>query len=183
LIVPEGVTLVLDLGRDETISLGDSIQLEPFYNFDPASWTWTPTDGLIRPDSISTYAAPTSTTLYQLEMIDAKGCRISDQVRIIVTENIPAYLPTAFSPNEDGRNDVFMIFGKGIEEVESFQVFDRWGNQVFADGGFLPNDPAHGWDGRVNGEPLNAAVFVYWVRLRLTSGKSVQLEGEVLLLR
>ncbi|RMF01798.1 MAG: gliding motility-associated C-terminal domain-containing protein, partial [Bacteroidetes bacterium] len=185
LLVPEAATLALDfrLDEEETILLGDSLLLFPTYNFVPASWTWTPTVGLTQPDSVRTFAAPTTTTRYRLEMQDTNGCVVSEQVLIIVDEQVPVYIPSAFSPNGDGHNDRLVIFGKGIEEVETFQIFDRWGNQVFADGGYQANDPDRGWDGQLNGSPLNAGVFVYWARLRLSGGQRFDLQGEVLLLR
>jgi gliding motility-associated-like protein len=182
--VPEGQLLQLELGDDETIQLGDSVLIDPLYDFTPASWTWTPTEGLSQPDTFVTYAAPTETTIYQLEMADANGCTVSDIIRIFVEQDINVYIPTVFSPNGDGSNDVLMIFaGQGVAEIESFQIFDRWGNQVFIQGPFQPNDPLYGWDGRLNGEEMNAAVFVYFAQVRLITGEVVILKGDVVLLR
>ncbi len=182
--VPEATALQLELGDDEVIKLGDSILLDPQFDFTPASWTWTPTIGLSQPDTFITYAAPLETTVYQLEMMDENGCEVSDIIRIIVERDLNVFIPSAFSPDDDGTNDVFMIFaGQGVEEVESFQIFDRWGNQVFFKGPFQPNDPLYGWDGTHNGQDMNAAVFVYFAEVRLITGEVVLLEGEVLLLR
>lgn len=182
--IPEGQLLQLELGDDETIQLGDSVLLNPLYDFVPASWTWTPTEGLSQPDTFVTYAAPTETTIYQLEMADANGCTASDIIRIFVEQDINVYIPTAFSPDGDGSNDVLMIFaGQGVAEIESFQIFDRWGNQVYINGPFQPNDPLYGWDGRLNGEEMNAAVFVYFAQVRLVTGEVVILKGDVVLLR
>lgn len=182
--VPEATALQLELGEDETIKLGDSILLDPQFDFTPASWTWTPIVGLSQPDTFVTYAAPLETTVYQLEMADENGCTVSDIIRIIVERDLNVYVPSAFSPDGDGTNDVFMIFaGQGVEEVESFQIFDRWGDQVFFKGPFQPNDPLYGWDGTHNGQDMNAAVFVYFAEIRLVTGERVMLEGEVLLLR
>ena len=182
--VPEGVELQLDLGEDEIIQLGDSVEIRPQFDFIPAEWTWTPLEGLSQPDTFITFVAPLQSTIYQLEMIDANGCTVSDLIRITVEKDIDVFIPSAFSPDGDGTNDIFTIFsGQGVEEVESFQIFDRWGNQVFFKGPFQPNDPLFGWDGTHNGEPLNAAVFVYFAEVRLITGEVVLLEGEVMLLR
>jgi gliding motility-associated-like protein len=182
--IPEGQLLQLELGEDETIQLGDSLLLNPQFDFTPTSWTWTPTEGLSQPDTFVTYAAPTETTIYQLEMADANGCTVSDIIRIFVEQDINVYIPSAFSPNGDGSNDVLMIFaGAGVAEIEIFQVFNRWGNQVYINGPFQPNDPLYGWDGKLNGEEMNAAVFVYVAQVRLITGEVVVLKGDVVLLR
>ncbi|MEL6837507.1 MAG: gliding motility-associated C-terminal domain-containing protein, partial [Bacteroidota bacterium] len=182
--VPEALELQLELGDDEVIQVGDSILIKPQIDFAPASWTWTPTNGISQPDTFITFVAPLETTIYQLELVDENGCEVSDLIRIIVEKDIDVFIPTAFSPDGDGTNDLFMIFaGQGVEEVESFQIFDRWGNQVFFQGPFQPNDPLFGWDGTHRGEELNAAVFVYFAEIRLITGETVILEGEVLLLK
>lgn len=182
--VPEATELQLELGDDEVIKLGDSVLIDPQFDFIPAAWTWTPSVGLSQPDTFITYAAPLESTIYQLEMVDENGCLVTDVIRIIVEKDLNVFVPSAFSPDGDGTNDVFMIFaGQGVEEVESFQIFDRWGNQVFFAGPFQPNDPLYGWDGTHNGEVMNAAVFVYFAEVRLITGEVVMLEGEVILLR
>ncbi|MEZ4983783.1 MAG: gliding motility-associated C-terminal domain-containing protein [Saprospiraceae bacterium] len=62
-------------------------------------------------------------------------------------------------------------------------MFDRWGNQVHQAGPLAPNDPALGWDGELNGQPMNAGVFVYFVEILLANGDIQVLKGEVVLLR
>jgi gliding motility-associated-like protein len=182
--VPEGQLLQLELGGDETIQLGDSILIDPIIDFTPTSWQWTPTDGLSQPDTFITYAAPTETTIYQLELWDANGCTVSDIKRIFVEQDINVYIPSAFSPNGDGSNDILMIFAdQTVAEIEIFQIFDRWGNQVYIQGPFQPNDPLYGWDGKLNGEEMNAAVFVYFAEVRLITGEVIVLKGDVVLLR
>ena len=182
--VPPGPELILDLGDDLTIQAGDSILLTPEANFTPATWVWKPLDGLSQPDSLVTYAAPLETINYLLEVADANGCTTSDVLRIFVEHPIHVYIPTAFSPNNDGDNDKIMVYaGQGVERVERFMIFDRWGNQVFAKGPFQPNDPDFGWDGLLNGEPMNAAVFVYYAEVTLVTGQVVVLEGDFVLLR
>lgn len=182
-ILPAPV-LEISLGEDETISLGDSVFIKPDLNFDAASWEWTPRSNLRQPDSLETYANPERTTVYNLTAIDSAGCITSDLIQIIVKQDIPIYIPTAFSPNNDDTNELLVInAGQGVAAIERFQIFDRWGNQVFSKGPFQPNDPLYGWDGRLDGQLLNAGVFVYFVEVRLSNGKLVMLEGDVLLLR
>jgi gliding motility-associated-like protein len=117
-------------------------------------------------------------------MYDENGCFTNDQIRIFVENDIDIFIPNAFAPTGSGNNDKLIIYaGKGVERIERFQIFDRWGNQVFGEGSFQPNDPSYGWDGRLNGQIMNAAVFVYYVEVLLTNGKTVVLKGDVMLMR
>ncbi|HEY3385415.1 MAG TPA: gliding motility-associated C-terminal domain-containing protein, partial [Saprospiraceae bacterium] len=94
------------------------------------------------------------------------------------------FIPNVFSPNGDGINDVFFIqTNDRITEVVSFRIFDRWGNVVFEDYHFLPNEPQHGWDGRFKEKIMNPAVFTFLVELKDIEGKPIVKPGEVTLLR
>ncbi len=184
ILVPAGQELVLELGDDEHIKLGDSVLLNPFISFTPSSWTWTPPDYLSEPDTFITQAAPPESLIYQLELSDENGCTVVDQIRIFVDKTVNIYVPTAFSPNLDGSNDKLIVYtDQNVGMIESFQIYDRWGNLMFSQGPFLPNDPQYGWDGKLNGEPLNAAVFVYFVEATLITGEEVLVKGEVILMR
>ncbi|MEM9929505.1 MAG: T9SS type B sorting domain-containing protein, partial [Bacteroidota bacterium] len=111
--------------------------------------------------------------------------RAQDSVQIIVDILRPIYFPTAFSPNGDGINDAFVPFGNNTQIVRilDFQVFDRWGESVFINTDFQPNDPAQGWDGRLKGQPMNPAVFVYSATVEFVDGKVLNFNGDVTLLR
>jgi gliding motility-associated-like protein len=103
---------------------------------------------------------------------------------IIVEKLRPVYVPTAFSPDEDGTNDIFYVQGgSDIQEIKSFYVYNRWGESVFENTNFQPNDPAQGWDGRHRGQPLNAAVFVYFLEVEFTDGEVILYKGDVILLK
>lgn len=91
----------------------------------------------------------------------------------------PFLFPNAFTPNDDGTNDVFRPVGE-CPEVESFrfQVYNRWGDLVFE--GLEPTD---GWDGEVNGQPAPTDVYVWWARYRLPDQEEILEKGDVTLLR
>ena len=176
--------LIVDLGPDETIQLGDSIKLEALLNFVPASWRWTPLTTVSRPDSLITHVSPLETTLYQLTATDANGCVASDWVRITVDETVEVYIPSAFSPNQDGVNDRLFIFsGPGVRIVHRFQIYNRWGDRLYEAADFTPNDPTYGWDGNFRGEPMNAGVYVYYAEIETITGQQLLLKGELTLMR
>jgi gliding motility-associated-like protein len=107
-------------------------------------------------------------------------------VVILVNTEPHIYIPNVFSPwKEDGDNDVFFIFAsdKQIAQIDRFQVFDRWGEMVFTDSNFQPNDPAHGWTGYHNGRLMTPAVFVYYAEISLIDGRKLLYKGDVTLVR
>ncbi|MEO0339199.1 MAG: gliding motility-associated C-terminal domain-containing protein [Bacteroidota bacterium] len=86
---------------------------------------------------------------------------------LIAAQDRRVYFPNAFSPNYDGNNETFRPFlGKGVEMIESFQIFNRWGNLVFQRENCAPNDPNCAWDGRFKGKPLLPGNYVYVAQIR-----------------
>ncbi len=85
-------------------------------------------------------------------------------------------VPSAFSPNGDGNNDVLFVLG-GINDME-FAIFNRWGQQVFQS-----NDPLKGWDGAFNGQALNAGVFAYRLSGVKPNGVKVDRKGNITLVK
>jgi gliding motility-associated-like protein len=105
------------------------------------------------------------------------GCSVTGKVTISVFT--PLRMPNAFSPNGDGRNDVFRIPPSVSIELVRFSVFDRWGQQVFGSG-----DASAAWDGRIGGGPAPAGSYVWVVEYTdaFTGGRHVE-NGVVLLIR
>ena len=63
------------------------------------------------------------------------------------------------------------------------QIFNRWGERVFVNEGFLPNDPSQGWDGNIRDRPANPEVFVYYAKIRFNDGITILYKGDVTLMR
>jgi gliding motility-associated-like protein len=179
------IGIILDLGPDLEIELGDSVQLLPQYSQVIDSFYWE-SFGLLPPSSttLRPNVTPKETQFILLTVIDKNGCSDTDTLRIFVEDDIDIFIPTAFSPNGDGENDLFTIYG-GPEatRVRSLRIFNRWGNMVYEKLRFLANDPNQGWDGTLSGEPLNPGVFVYQLEV-IVAGRGLKvITGEVLLLR
>jgi gliding motility-associated-like protein len=182
--VPEGDLDILALPPDTTIRLGDSVLLVGQTSLNPDSIRWTPASGFSRQDGLSIMANPLETTVYRLEVRDNAGCVQRGSVTVFVDRESTLYAPTGFSPNEDGRNDVFRLYsGPSVARIETFQIFNRWGESVYLDGPFDPFDPSWGWDGTHRGQTLNPAVFVYRAVVTLVDGRRVVFQGDVTLLR
>jgi len=87
-------------------------------------------------------------------------------------------VPTAFSPNGDGVNDVFTVFpGKAVANISQIEIFDRWGNQVFSANSNI------GWDGIFDGKIAPNGVYVWLITVEFIDGRIQQLSGDVTLIR
>ncbi len=102
----------------------------------------------------------------------------TDSVEVETDTICPAYLPNAFSPNSDGRNDTFRAYLACEPGSFHLSVFDRWGGKVFES-----KDPDEGWDGRVQGEPAPAGLYAFVLEYAFGNGESAREYGEVALLR
>jgi gliding motility-associated-like protein len=116
---------------------------------------------------------------YWLKVTDTNGCTGTDTITIFPKECISGiYIPTAFTPNGDGKNDYFraIVFGK----VVSFklQVFNRFGEIVFQ-----TTDPDKSWDGLIKGQTYSTTVFAWQCSYKLENQKPVYKKGMVTLLR
>ncbi|MCS6930404.1 MAG: choice-of-anchor L domain-containing protein [Saprospiraceae bacterium] len=195
LVVPQAPDPGVDLVPEINLSLGDSTRLQaklpsgyPLALVDTI--LWSPLEGLIFTGRdilslLKPIAVPTRPTEYKVTVVSKDGCEASDRVLIRVDDEPHIYIPNAFSPWHEGENDVVFIFAKSnqVRQVNSFQIFDRWGTMVFQARNFPPNDPKYGWDGRFRGVLMNPAVFVYYAEIELIDGRRLLYKGDITLVR
>lgn len=94
------------------------------------------------------------------------------------------YIPNAFSPNGDGRNDDFYIFaGPEVEEVLTLNVFSRWGELLLEQKNIQPNEAKLGWDGTFLGQDMPIGIYTYFADITFIDGIQFQYKGSILLLR
>ena len=99
---------------------------------------------------------------------------------IFVDKSRNVFIPNAFSPNGDGFNDYFTIYGGiDVEEIVNFQVYNRWGDVVFSKKNFQPNDNLIGWDGFFNGKNVNNGVYIFSVEILFKDGLKEMYSGDV----
>jgi gliding motility-associated-like protein len=169
------------------LDFGDSIQLKGQTSIPPEfvdDIYWTPEDRLSCPDCYDPWASPFETTNYTFTVVDTLGCTGSASITLTVDRRGGVYIPNGFSPNGDGTNDAFTIYGGiGVEEIVELRIFDRWGEMVYHRENFPPNDPLYGWNGIFRDQPMNAAVFAYWTRVRMIDGTIRLFKGDLTLVR
>lgn len=101
-----------------------------------------------------------------------------------VDRQIDIYVPNAFSPNGDGVNDLVTVYaGAAVREVVEFEIYDRWGEKVFANKHFPPNEEDMGWDGHFREVLMQPGVFVYRASVELLDGSILQFGGDITLIR
>jgi gliding motility-associated-like protein len=140
------------------------------------TYQWSPARGLDCTDCPAPLALPEQTTLYTVTVFDPNGCAAAAEVLVEVDfGRCAAYIPNAFSPNDDGRNDTFQVYAR--PDQFSIRIFDRWGNEVYR-----AEDISQPWDGRFRGKLAPAGVYVYLVEMELC-GQPEVFSGDVLLVR
>lgn len=147
------------LGADRTITKGESVQIgfTPPASASGATYQWSPPSGLSSPSVPNPIATPDATTTYKLVTTFSNGCSAEGDIVITVFPRL--VVPTGFTPNGDGTNDVWEI--EGIANVPDceIEVFNRWGEKVFFSKGYTQP-----FDGTQNGDKLPAATYYYVIK-------------------
>lgn len=161
---------------NDTVFEGTELILTAFTDDAPVSYLWT-TGG--NNEMEQTLALNVPIESYGVLITDSFGCTHFRSIDVVIEPSRWA-IPNVFTPNRDQVNDVFgvVIAGENIE-IESFQVWNRWGQLVFEGG----EDPLLGWDGKHNGEDAVSDVYIYRIIIVEPDGTKVVESGDVTLLR
>jgi gliding motility-associated-like protein len=101
----------------------------------------------------------------------------------ILCDQANLMMPTAFTPNNDGLNDVFYPLSKGIRIINKFSIYNRYHKLIFERKNFEPNYRQMGWDGKSNQQLLDADTYIYAIEATCNYGKLVTKTGTVILIR
>jgi gliding motility-associated-like protein len=143
---------------------------------------WNPSEFISCTTCTQTVITPPHSILYELEVQNEYSCTAKANIQINTFSSGRVNIPNAFSPNGDGRNDVFYIIGsQDIKIVKEFSVFNRWGQAVFRAENFPANDPGFGWNGMINGKTATAEAYVYIVIIEFKDGTTQVFKGSVVL--
>jgi gliding motility-associated-like protein len=181
----EPPVLLLELGANQTINLGEIITLNPQTSFNVSKWAWSPPDFLSCTDCEKPKVVNLGReTTFTLVAADSNGCTVIDRITIFLNRVRAIYVPNSFSPNGDGINDYLVLFaGKEVVSINYFKVFNRWGGQLYEAKDFLPNDQNYGWDGTNRGQKMNTGFYVWLAQVEFVDGHKELFEGGVHLMR
>lgn len=166
-------------GRDTSVVINQPLQLNgsggDFYQ-------WVPSIGLSSPvisNPLAGFTAPSENNRYKLIVSNQAGCSDSAFINIEVYKTFPTvFVPTAFTPNGDGRNDILKPVMAGMQRLEAFNIYNRIGQLVYS-----TNIEGKGWDGRVSSILQSSGTFVWMIKAIDYNGKTYINKGTVTLIR
>lgn len=183
-IPPPEIDVILPLEME--IDLGDEIRLDAISNNPRAVFEWSNPDvPCISPDCQSLEFQPLQSENLVVTATDTTFfCTASAEIAINVLKKYKVFIPSGFSPNNDGVNDNFGIFGgKDVAGIKKFKVFDRYGSSIYSQTEFAPNDTTVGWDGSWRGKNLDPGVYVYFAEIEFINGEIEIFKGDITVAR
>jgi gliding motility-associated-like protein len=177
------VTVLPDIlasaGSDTASITGQPLQLKASGG---VRYVWSPSNGLSAtniPNPIATHYSPSDNIKYKVLVYNEAECVDSAFVSMKVFKTLPSiFVPSAFSPNGDGKNDAFRFVAAGMKTVEYFNVYNRWGQMVYSS-----NSPLPGWDGTIAGKAQAAGIYIWAVRAIDYTGAVYSQKGTMTLVR
>jgi gliding motility-associated-like protein len=168
----------VDAGLDTLIYRNTEAELHGVTN--APNFYWLSSVYLANPLSLETKATPLNTTTYYLFVISEYGCTNFDSVRVIVEPKTQILIPTGFSPNGDGVNDIFRIMQPtlNLKTLLEFSVYNRWGEKVFS-----TNDATEGWNGTYKGVAQEMSVYTWYLIGKTYDGEDIFKKGNITLVR
>jgi gliding motility-associated-like protein len=166
-------------GNDTTVVINQPLQ---FNATGGTSYVWSPPTFLSNPNvgnPVGVYNGVVDSIRYKVYVSNTLGCSDSDEVLVRIFKTIPdIFVPTGFTPNGDGKNDVFRPLLAGIKKLEYFRVYNRWGQLVFT-----TSEQNKGWNGMVGGKPQDSGTFVWMVSGTDYLDRPIRKKGSVVLVR
>jgi len=170
-------------GPEQDILAGTSAQLTATGTL-IHKYIWKPANSLNCDSCYNPVSTPSVNTTYSVTVTTIHGCTASDSVRILLyCDNSQLFIPNSFTPNGDGKNDVFYPRGSGVSTIKSFRIYNRWGNLLFERTNISLNDESNAWDGTFNGGAPKPDVYVWVIDAICETGQSLFLKGDVTIIR
>lgn len=163
--------------QDTIVDLGGAANLIANGSDVNGSYIWSPDDNVVCDDCSITTANPSENQTYTVVHTSANGCSSSDSVVVLVNFIEGVGVATAFSPNNDGNNDVLFVQGFGIKQMY-FAVYNRYGELMFE-----TTEQNIGWNGSFMGKEQNSGVFHWLLQYELVDGKSGMQKGNTTLIK
>jgi gliding motility-associated-like protein len=164
-------------GRDTIAAKSEPVQLNAHGDKD-SKYLWSPPTGLNDPNIENPIATLDYDQTYQLDVWTKEGCDSHSKIFIKRYKGPELYIPNAFTPNGDGKNDVLKVFPVGIKSFTFLAIYDRYGELIFK-----TTDYSQGWDGTHKGKKMDSGTFVAVAQAIDYRGKLLSAKGTVILVR
>jgi gliding motility-associated-like protein len=175
---------IVNAGSDTSIIANVPFVLRPTYTNDVVNYVWSPDTYLSCANCATPVVSLEREMVYTIRVENAAGCVATDSRLLrLVCDVKSLFIPTGFTPNGDGLNDVWYPLGNSSIKVRFLKVFNRWGQIVFDRSNFNVNDRTVGWDGTHNGNKLASGGFVYRIAYECEGGQIFEGKGEFTLVR
>jgi gliding motility-associated-like protein len=163
-------------GNDTSIVLGQPLQLNATGG---DVYRWTPSTGLSDPNIANPVATLSNDITYVVRVSTPEGCSANDTINIkVFFTNPDIFVPTAFTPNNDRKNDQLIPIPVGVTRLDYFRVYNRYGELIFS-----TTQIGKGWDGKINGKEQNTSTFAWYVQGVDYTGKTIFKKGTSTLIR
>ena len=163
-------------GRDTSVVINEPVALN---GIGGVTYLWQPATWLSNPTIANPIATPKENITYQLTAISKGGCKAMDEIQINVYKIAPGfYVPSGFTPNNDGNNDVIRPILMGMRSLKLFRIYNRWGQLLFT-----TSEKGKGWDGTFKGSQQDPGTFVWMAEGVTYLGENLKKQGTVVLLR
>jgi gliding motility-associated-like protein len=167
----------INAGADQTINAGDSVILNATVKGTSVNFYWSPATFISDIHSVTPIVYPINNTVYTLTANSMVGCgSATSSVKIKVYKNV--FIPNAFTPNDDGKNDKFRIIAADNYKQFKLLIFNKGGRIIYSTTNIMD-----GWDGRFKNELQPTGSYVYYIEMRTASNKNISKKGTIMLLR
>ena len=169
--------IIADAGpADTNVVMGQPLQLNATGS---VNYQWTPSTWLSNPSIFNPVSLPQESIRYVVRVSNEQGCFDTDTINVKLFNIDPDLLvPSGFSPDNDGLNDIFRPIVIGMKSLNAFRVYNRWGQLVYST--TQVND---GWDGNFKGAPQSAGTYVWYAEGITYLGRKVEKKGTMILIR
>jgi len=176
--------LIVTLGVDETIKLGEEINIEAISNSNQVIFEWQLLDSALCTVCSEFIDTPVFTQLYQVQVTDTlTNCQAFAEKLVTVEKHRSVYIPNTFSPNGDGINDMFNVaIGEDVAVILSLTIFNRWGAPVYEQENIGINELT-GWEGKKGSRNAEPGVYIFVAEVLFKDGFKQQYRGDLTLIR
>lgn len=173
-VVEEGVDVQAELDPVIELVAGETSTLEVLLNVDPTTITsvqWSPSENLSCSTCLITDITAIQEGVYTVKIIDENGCEATASIRLIIKDNIVINVPNIIKAGTlNGNNRFYISANDQVLSIQTLKVYDRWGELVFSNENFKPNQPEQGWDGTFRNKIVEQGVYVYYIEYVTRNG-------------